>query len=236
MLDESISPLTILKNAPLFSGLDSRAREEVLAGAFQRRRRRGEFFFHQEEAATHFYVLLAGQVRLNQLTPEGHQVTIRYMGPGESMGVIVVLSEMAYPLSAEAVTDAVALGWDAQTISHLMEKHSRLALNGMRMVAGRFRDLQHRYRELATERVERRVARALLRLARQSGRRVEEGVLLDLPLSRRDLGEMTGTTLYTASRILSGWEEQGLLLSRREQVIIRDPHGLVSIAEDLPEE
>ena len=84
--------------------------------------------------------LLAGQVRLNQLTPEGHQVTIRYMGPGESMGVIVVLSEMAYPLSAEAVTDALALGWDAQTISHLMEQHSRLALNGMRMVAGRFRD------------------------------------------------------------------------------------------------
>ena len=236
MPEESVEPLAILKNAPLFAGLDEAALEVVLASAFRRRLRRGEFFFYQDEPATHFYVLLEGQARLNQLTPEGHQVTIRYMGPGESMGVIVVLSEMAYPLSAETVTDCLALGWEADTIGNLMEAYPRLALNGMRMVAGRFRDLQNRYRELATERVERRVARALLRLARQTGRRVDEGVLLDLPLSRQDLGEMTGTTLYTVSRILSGWEQEGLLITGRQQVIICNPHGLVSIAEDLPEE
>jgi CRP-like cAMP-binding protein len=104
----------------------------------------------------------------------------------------------------------------------------------LRLVADRFHDLQDRYRELATERVERRVARALLRLARQAGKRTDEGVLLDLPLSRQDLGEMTGTTLYTVSRILSGWEQNGLILSGRERIIIRRPHELVIIAEDLP--
>ena len=98
----------------------------------------------------------------------------------------------------------------------------------------RFHELQDRYRELATERVERRVARALLRLARQTGTRTQEGVLLDLPLSRQDLGQMTGTTQYTASRILSGWEHKGLIVTGRERVVIRDPHGLVIIAEDLP--
>lgn len=236
MPDESVDPLAVLRKASLFAGLNEAALKAALAAAFRRRVRRGEFFFYQDEPATHFYMLLEGQTRLNQLTPEGHQVTIRYMGPGESMGVIVVLSDMDYPLSAEAVTDCLALGWTANTVSDLMERYSRLALNGMRMVAGRFRDLQHRYRELATERVERRVARALLRLARQTGRRVEEGVLLDLPLSRQDLGEMTGTTLYTVSRILSGWEQEGLLITGRQQVIICNPHGLVTVAEDLPEE
>lgn len=235
MRDLNADPLTILENAPLFAGLDDAALKRALSTALRRRQRRGEFFFFQEEPATHFYVLLEGQVRLNQLTPEGHQITIRYLGPGESMGVIVVLSEMVYPVSAESVTDCLALGWEAAAISELMERYPLLALNGMRMVAGRFRDLQNRYRELATERVERRVARALLRLARQTGRRVEEGVLLDLPLSRQDLGEMTGTTLYTVSRILSAWEQEGILLTGREQVIIRNPHGLVTIAEDLPD-
>jgi CRP-like cAMP-binding protein len=109
-----------------------------------------------------------------------------------------------------------------------------LGLNGLRLVAGRFQELQKRYRELATERVERRIARALLRLARQTGRRTEGGVLLDLPLSRQDLGEMTGTTLYTVSRTLSSWEQQRLIETGRERIIIRNPHGLVSIAEDLP--
>ncbi len=235
MPEEKVDSLAVLKNAPLFRGLGEMPLEVVHNSAFRRRLRRGEFFFYQAEPATHFYLLLEGQTRLNQLTLEGHQVTIRYVGPGESLGVIVVLSDMAYPLSAETVTDCLALGWEANTIADLMERYPRLALNGMRMVAGRFRDLQHRYRELATERVERRVARALLRLARQTGRRVEEGVLLDIPLSRQDLGEMTGTTLYTVSRILSGWEQEGLLITGRQQVIVSNPHGLVSIAEDLPD-
>jgi CRP-like cAMP-binding protein len=78
------------------------------------------------------------------------------------------------------------------------------------------------------------VARALLRLARQAGQRAEDGVLIGLPLSREDLAEMTGTTLYTVSRILSHWEQQGFVEAGRERVLIHHPHALVAIAEDLP--
>ena len=152
------------------------------------------------------------------------------------MGIIVALSNTTYPLSAEVVMDCIALSWDYEGTIGLMEQYPRLALNGLRLVAGRFHELQNRYRELSTERVEQRVARAVLRLARQSGRRTEKGVLLDLPISRQDLGEMTGTTLYTVSRILSGWEQMGLIETGRERIVIRSPHDLVVIAEDLPAE
>jgi CRP-like cAMP-binding protein len=108
-----------------------------------------------------------------------------------------------------------------------------IALNAIQILAGRVRDFQDRIRELTTERVERRIARALLRLARQTGHKVDEGVLIDLPLTRQDLAEMTGTTLFTVSRTLSQWEAQGLVHAGRERVVIRFPHGLVSIAEDL---
>lgn len=84
------------------------------------------------------------------------------------------------------------------------------------------------------ERVERRIARTLLRLVRQSGRKVSEEVLIDIPLSRQDLAEMNGTTLFTVSRTLSQWEQQGLIQAGRERIVIVMPHGLVSIAEDLP--
>jgi len=101
-------------------------------------------------------------------------------------------------------------------------------------VARQYRYLLDRYQELMTERVEQRVARALLRLARQVGQKADKGVLIGLPLSREDLAEMTGTTLYTVSRILSRWEDQDLVETGRERVLIRQPHGLVAIAEDLP--
>jgi CRP-like cAMP-binding protein len=81
--------------------------------------------------------------------------------------------------------------------------------------------------------VERRVARALLRLVQQAGRRIESGVLIDLPLSRDDIAQMTGTTLYTVSRIISRFEADGMLDAGRLRMVIRNPHGLLKIADDL---
>jgi CRP-like cAMP-binding protein len=226
--------LELLARSPLFRGADSIELEAALAVAGRSRKEKGGYFFHQDEPADFFYVIIEGQVRLSQLTPEGHQVILHFMGPGDGIGIIVALSNTYYPLSAEAVTDSLALRWDYDSTIRLMEQYPRLGLNGLRLVAGRFQDLQDRYRELSTERVERRIARVLLRLARQTGRRTDAGVLLDLHLSRQDLGEMTGTTQYTVSRTLSGWEQQGLIETGRERIVICNPHGLVSIAEDLP--
>jgi CRP-like cAMP-binding protein len=46
---------------------------------------------------------------------------------------------------------------------------------------------------------------------------------------------MTGATLFTVSRTLKRWEKLGIVRSKRAQVIIRFPHGLVRIAEDFPD-
>ena len=225
--------LDLLGRSSLFRGADTAALEAALEVASRRQVKRGAFFFHQGEQAESFYVIIEGQVRLSQLTPDGHQVIIHFMGPGDGMGIIVVLSNTIYPLSAEVVADCLTLRWNYDATIRLMERFPVLALNGLRLVADRFQDLQDRYRELATERVERRVARALLRLVRQTGRRSEGGVLIDLPLTRQDLGEMTGTTLYTVSRILSSWEQRGIIKAGR-RIVVYKPHELVTIAEDLP--
>jgi CRP-like cAMP-binding protein len=224
-----------MDQAPLFTGSKLAERKAALEAAQQSYLAKGQFYFHQGEKALAFYIIVEGRVRLTQLTPEGHQIIIRYLGPGDGMGIIVVLSNTIYPLSAEVVADCNALRWDYEAAVQLMETFPGLALNGLRLVAGRFQEMQSRYQELATERVEQRVARTLLRLARQTGRRTEAGVLIDMPLSRQDLGEMTGTTLYTVSRILSNWEQRGIIETGRERVIICNPHGLVVIAEDLVE-
>ncbi len=223
-----------LQQIRLFQGLSLAELTTIVQAARSRQVEQEAFFFHQEDPATTFYVLIQGQVKLTQVTPEGHQVIVRFISPGEAFGIIAALSNIVYPVSAQAVGDCGTLAWDGPTIARLIERYPPLALNALRLVTGRFRELQDRYRELVTERVERRIARALLRLTRQSGRKVQEGVLIDFPLSRQDLAEMTGTTLYTVSRILSKWDQQGIIEAGRERVLIRSPHGLVVIAEDLP--
>jgi CRP-like cAMP-binding protein len=84
---------------------------------------------------------------------------------------------------------------------------------------------------MSSEQVEQRVAHALLRLAQQAGRKVESGVEIDFPISRQDVAEMTGATLHTVSRILSAWEQQGLIEGGRQRIVLRDPHRLFALAE-----
>lgn len=194
----------------------------------------GGFFFQQGEDSTMLYVILAGRVKLSQVTSEGHQVIVDYFGAGEGLGIIMALNELPYPLSAEAIEPCVSIGWSREVMLGLMKDNAQLAINGMNMVGRRFTQMQNRFQELATQRVEQRLARALMRLVRQFGRRAEEGVLIDISLSREDLAQMTGTNLYNVSRILSKWESDGLIATGRKQVTLLKAHELVVLAEDIP--
>jgi CRP/FNR family transcriptional regulator, nitrogen oxide reductase regulator len=223
-----------LQSNELFKGLDLHDLASVAQAGRLRRLRAGAYLFRHGEQATNLYILVAGQVKMTQITPEGHQVLLRVAGPGETLGVIAAVDSARYPATAQAADDCRLLSWDNESILSLMLRFPQLAINALRIVSGRVQEFQDRYRELATERVERRIARALLRLAAQAGRKVPDGIRIDLPLTRQDLAEMTGTTRYTISRMLSEWEQQGIVEASRERVLIKRPHSLVVIAEDLP--
>lgn len=218
----------------LFAGLPDSELEELAAAAGLRRAAAGSFFFMQGDPASQILLLTEGRVRVYQLTADGQQVVHRLIGPWTLFGALALAQAETYPVNAEALEDSQAAAWSKETMMGFVLRWPRLALNAMQIMAAHVQSYQERFRELATERVEQRLARALVRLAAQSGRKTEQGVLIDLPLSRQDLAEMTGTTLYTASRVLSRWEDEGLVILGRERVTIRYPHGLVSIAEDLP--
>lgn len=226
--------LSILGTTGIFTGLRPNELSLVSQAARTRRVESPGFFFMEQDPAGKMYILIEGRVRLHQVTPAGQQVIMRYISPVEAFGVIAMLSEITYPVSAQAVDDSTALYWDRASIENLMGQIPRIAINGLQTLADRVREFQDRIRELTTERVERRIARALLRLAQQTGRKVEQGVLVDLPITRQDIAEITGTTIYTVSRTMSQWESQGIIKSGREKIIIRRPHQLVVIAEDLP--
>lgn len=223
----------LLRRCAYFSGLPD-ATQDAAAAAQTRRVAGGEFIFQQGEPAGHFYVLAAGAARLSQISPEGRQVIMGLIGPGQEIGIIAAIPGAVYPLDLQATQDCLALMWDRASLHRLFETHPALGLRALRMVSGRFVELQERYRELATERVERRLARALLRLSAQAGRPDADGITIAVPLARQDLAELTGTTLFTVSRTLSAWEGAGVIRSGRERVTICDPGRLTAIAEDLP--
>lgn len=222
---------SVIANLPMFAGLNPDQLDDVLTEAQAVRYPKGASLFEQDADASSFFVLLHGHLRVVKLTPAGQQVVVRFVAPGEVCGIAMAIGRTTYPATASAVVDSVALVWPSAAWPRLVERVPGLAVNALQTVGSRLQDAHTRVVEMSTEQVERRVAHALLRLAKQAGRKIDEGVQIDFPISRQDVAEMTGTTLHTVSRILSAWEDEGWVEGGRQRIVIRNPHKLFLRAE-----
>ncbi|MGO4836181.1 Crp/Fnr family transcriptional regulator, partial [Rhizobiaceae sp. 2RAB30] len=170
-------------------------------------------------------------VRVVKITPDGQEVIVRYISPGELMGIAHALGRTTYPASAITASDCVLLAWPSQLWSEFASLYSNFRANTYKMVGERLQDAHARVVQMSTEQVDQRVAHALLKLVKQTGKQTEDGLLIDFPISRQDIAEMTGTTLHTVSRLLAAWEEKGLVKSGRQKVTVVEPHRLLMLAE-----
>ena len=221
--------LDLVERAPLFKGLARAQCEELTRLTRVRRVVRKECFFLQGDPAEDFMLLISGRVKMSRVGADGDRIILRLAAPGEAFGCLDVPPGATYPASAEALEPSQALLWDRRALDGFIGRHPVLLHNVMRIVAERMRSLEERCHELSSQRVPQRVAGTLLRLLGQVGRPADGGGVL-IGLSREELGEMTGTTLFSVSRLLGEWEAQRLVKPRREGVIVTDALRLAAVA------
>ena len=231
----AIDPSTVAE-LPLFRDLSREQVRDILGDAVSRRYPKGSDVFVQDGKAEHFFLLLNGHLRVVRLTPDGQQVVVRYIVAGDIFGIAMAIGRDTYPATATAIVESLALVWPSAVWPALVAKYPMLAAGTMQALGNRLQDVQARVVEMSTEEVERRVAHALLRLVRQSGRKTGQGIEIDFPITRQDVAEMTGTTLHTVSRILSAWESRGLVDGGRQKIVLTDPHRLFLLAEGQSED
>ncbi|OQM75923.1 Crp/Fnr family transcriptional regulator [Manganibacter manganicus] len=222
---------SLIAGLPPFQGLAPDDMDRILGLARSLRVPKDQPIFEQEVQAHSFFLLLDGHVRVVKSTPGGQDVIVRYISAGELIGIAHALGLTAYPATAIAAVDCVVLAWAGSLWAEFAAKYPAFGSNTFRTVGNRLQDAHARVVEMATEQVEQRVANALLKLVRQTGKRTDEGLLIDFPISRQDIAEMTGTTLHTVSRLLVAWEEKGLVKSGRQKVTVVQPHRLLVVAE-----
>ena len=205
----------------------------ILENSIVRTIEEGSFFFLQGDEASHLYVLTSGQVKLMQSNPNGQQVNLRTIYPWQMFGALGATRGpgATYPATAQALENSTSLALASSFLYSMMKTRPYLSFDLMNLMTMYIQEMQARYRELATERVEQRVANALIRLAGQSGIKSTGEAGIELTFSRQDVAEMTGSTLYTISRLLSEWERKGIIKTGREKIRILKPHDLVRIAD-----
>ncbi|HEY3625748.1 MAG TPA: Crp/Fnr family transcriptional regulator [Terracidiphilus sp.] len=221
LLEERV---TLLSGSPLCVGF---SRDEILKIASCARPKafaRDESLFMQGQPARCLVLIRTGSVKITQISSNGSEVILWMYGRGNVLGVLSDPHGDCHPSSARAMEATTALVWDCAALQSLMEVCPRIRQNLSQVLMSRLNELEERFREVATEKVPRRLALALIRLSKHVGKKVQEGV--EVSLSREELAQMTGTTLFTISRILSQWSREQFVESRRESVLLLDPRRL----------
>ncbi len=225
-LDESL-----LTHLPPFSKLEKREIRTILDQATSRRYDEGVAIFDEGAPAERFFMLLDGYVRVVRVTLTGEQVTALHIPAGQLLGIAKAIGRETYPATAMTATESIVLSWPTRLWDGFVADYNGFATETYKTVGDRMGEIHNRVMEMATQQVEQRVANALLRLINQTGRKVSDGIEIDFPITRQDLSELTATTLHTASRLLSAWEKQGLVQSKRKRIKVLDPHALVVISQ-----
>lgn len=219
-----------LRRAPPFQCLSEAALEDIARHGTLLHLAVGEAVFEQGEPASRFFLVSEGRMKVSMLTSDGKQVLVRLLGAGDFCGLALALARSDYPATCRAAVPSRLVGWPTCYWPTLLERHPGVALGAMQALGRHIDDVHSRLTELATEEVERRVAHAVLRLARTAGQPADGAVVIDFPVTRQDLAEMTGTTVHSVSRVFSGWGARGIVRPSRARLVVADTAALEQIA------
>lgn len=223
---------SLLKDVPAFRDMDAGQIRGVLDLAQPKRHDDGAAIFSAGKEATRFFLLLDGLIRVVRADRSGEQIIVLHIASGELFGIAQALGHNIYPATALAAGECLTLSWPMARWEEFFQRHPGFRDTSRKIVGQRMGELQERILRMSTQQVEQRVAAALLRLLNQSAEQTPDGILITVPITRRDIAELTGTTLHTVSRLLSRWEKDDIVKSARRRILVRDAHKLLLISEN----
>ena len=204
------------------------SRSELLAIAARFRENTypaGATLFHESDPAARFWLVRAGQAKIVKYGEGGREIVLEVISPGEVFGSATMLMP-AQPATAQALTDLTTLSLSVDEYRRLLHDFPLLGVRIIETLGERFVAMVQ-MRVMAGERVERRIAHILLKLAAKCGQPTPDGLQIGISLSRQDIAELADTTTETAIRVMSRLNREGLVKTLRGgYVVLRDPDAL----------
>ena len=225
------SRLKILHELPFFKNLSHKEIKDINQIFRDYHYLAGDIIYFTGDKSTQLCVIAAGSVKLVKHSFEGQDVLIDILKQGEFFGTLETLGESVYQETAESQTNSCILKINSEQFRNILQSYPLTALNVVDVISERLKSAYEMMKQLSTQPVEQRIAFTLLKLANKVGEQKDVGILIQLPISRRDLAGMTGTTTETASRIMSQLQKQGIINTGRQWVSITDFKKLKKLAE-----
>jgi CRP/FNR family cyclic AMP-dependent transcriptional regulator len=208
--------LVVLRNVPLFSGLEESELERLARVAGRRRVGRGEQVVRAGETADAFLIMLTGRAKVTNFDEEGREVILAWLGPGEFFGEMGLIDDSPRSASVIAVENCELMVLGKQEFQRCMQDNFQVAQKLMQILVRRLREADRHIESLALLDVYGRVARLLLDLSEEEGgRRV-----VRQKMSKQDMARMIGASREMVSKVMRDLELGGYIVPQGDLIII----------------
>lgn len=213
-----------LKNIYLFEGLKEEEIDNIARYFHEKEYKKGDYIFFEGDEKPGIYIVETGIVKLTKETADGKTVILRLVTPGEVFGWLVLgESKVDSTYTAQVLIDSKVLHISNADFIRLLTQYPAVAVKITCDASKKLLEAYDRLKSLAAEKVEGRIANLLLELSKKIGKEENGKLVINAPITRQDLAEMTGTTVETAIRIISKWKKEGLINTERGKIEILDP-------------
>jgi CRP-like cAMP-binding protein len=218
-----------LLTSPFFRPMRPEELDDILGLASELRVARGAGVFAKGDPGASMMAVLAGRVRIGAISPDGKEVTLNVIGPGEIFGEIALLDGKPRSADATALEDSVLLVIERRHFMPFLLRHGDLVERLLVVLCDRLRRTSLALEEIALFDLPARLARLLIKLAADYGRPVADGLRIDLKLSQRDLATLVASTRESVNKQLRNWSRDGVLAQRDGYLVLRDQPALQAL-------
>jgi CRP-like cAMP-binding protein len=219
-----------LKKIDLFKNLSDEELKELAPYLVTASYKKKADIFAEGDPPEWFYIVSKGKVKITKLSHEGKEIILELISPNDIFGGVAVLRNFPYPANAVAMEDTEAIKITRKNLMRLVDRFPNLMYCIALQLGDRMKSSYDSLKNIALERVEARIAALLLKLAHKVGLKTEEGVLIDMRLTKQDIADMVGTTVETSIRTFSKFKKEGLVMDSDGKIIIKDQEGLTALS------
>jgi CRP/FNR family transcriptional regulator len=213
--------------ASLFHGLSEDDIAKILKSGTLRTFEKGHTIIRCGEPATHLYLIRSGSVNYYRVTPQGREVLLIRLGPGEAFGFGTIVGKPIGSIgSVETARESSVYVWEREWVSRWVREHPLLAVNALRIALEYIRLYSDRHIALVCDSAEHRLTRTLGLVGLRTGHQHAKG--LEININNDQLASLADIGPFTASRLLSKWHRSGALEKSRGKIIIRSPEKMLA--------
>jgi CRP/FNR family cyclic AMP-dependent transcriptional regulator len=224
---EALSEATeLLASVPSLASLPRDDLSYLASAARRRSYAKGEVIFHRDDPGDSLHIISAGEVRVVLPSPEGEDVTLALLGPGDFFGELSLLDGGGRSATTVAAKATETLVVQRDRFLQWLSSRPAAATAMLAALGRRLRAADELVGELAFLDVHCRLARKLLDLA---GPVADEGEL-ELHFSQDELASMVGVTRESVNKHLRFFRRQGVIEVHRRRIVLRSVDYLRSLA------